>query len=628
LGGPARAQDTGTPDTSQVVEQPKPYSPYVDQHFPDRVLFGDTHHHTSLSVDCGIIGNNNDPEVSFRFARGEEVISTSGQRVRLIRPLDFLVVTDHAEYLGIAKLLAEANPSLLATEAGKEWYEQMNGSKEEAWQAVVSMQTDFASGKPRYVDPKTTRSMWDRVVDIASQYNQPGTFTALNGYEWSSISTGTGGSGPAGANLHRNVIFRDGPDRVKQVVPFSAFDSGDPEKLWEFMAAYEKNTGGSVLSIPHNGNISNGQMYAEIIKGQPMTQDYAERRARWEPLMEVTQMKGTGEAHPFLSPEDEFANFEIWDQGDSFGNPKEDWMLQYEYARSTLKNGLRLEDQLGVNPFKYGMVGSTDNHVSMTTTREENYFGKLPALEPSPSRTKGAFLKNSRTGEVIIEDWQTSASGLAAVWARENTRESIFDALARKEVYGTSGTRMTVRVFAGWDFEPDEVEQPDFARTGYDRGVPMGGDLKSAPSGAAPTFMVRALRDPDGANLDRVQIIKGWLGSDGETQERIYDVACADGREIRDRRCASDVGSTVDLDDATYTNSIGDVLLMAYWEDPDFDPDERAFYYVRVIEIPTPRWTAYDAKRFGITMADEVMMTVTDRAYTSPIWYTPIWYTP
>jgi hypothetical protein len=617
------AQDY-TPSKDEVVEKSKPYSPYVDQHFPTQVLWGDTHHHTSLSVDCGLIGNNNGPDVSFRFARGEEVISNSGQRVKLIRPLDFLVVTDHAEYLGIAKLLKEANPSLLATEAGKEWYEQMNGSKQDAWQAVISMQNDFASGTPRYVDPKTTRSVSEDVVDIASKYNQPGTFTALNEYEWSSISTGKGGSGPAGANLHRNVIFRDGPDRVKQIIPFSAFDSGDPEKLWEFMAEYEKKTGGSVMAIPHNGNISNGQMYADVIKDKPMTREYAQRRARWEPLMEVTQNKGDGEAHPVLSPDDEFADFETWDKGDSFGNPKEEWMLKYEYARSTLKNGIQLEGKLGVNPYKYGMVGSTDNHVSLSTTREENYFGKLPALEPGPNRIEGPFLKNTITGDIMIKDWEVGASGLVGVWARENTRDEIFDALVRKEVYATSGTRILVRIFAGWDFKPGEVERPDFAAQGYARGVPMGGDLHNAPSGAAPAFMVRTLRDPDGANLDRVQIIKGWVDEDGNTQERIYDAAVSDGRKIdEDGRCKKPVGSTVNVADASYTNTIGNAMFTAYWKDPDFDPNERAFYYVRVIEIPTPRWTAYDAKRYGIQMAEGVKMTVQDRAYTSPVWYNP-----
>jgi hypothetical protein len=270
------------------------------------------------------------------------------------------------------------------------------------------------------------------------------------------------------------------------------------------------------------------------------------------------------------------------------------------------------------------MIGSTDNHVSMTTTREENYFGKLPSEDPSPDRYKGVFLKDSKTGEVIVSNWQLVASGLVAVWARENTRAAIFDAMARKEVYASTGTRITVRVFAGWDFKPDEVQRPDFAALGYARGVPMGGDLTSPPAGAVPTFMVRALRDPDGANLDRVQIIKGWLDADGTTHERIYDIAVSDGRTIgADGRARTPVGSTVDVDDASYTNSIGDVMFMAHWSDPDFDPDQRSFYYVRVIEIPTPRWTAYDAKRFGITMPDEVTMTIQERAYSSPIWYTP-----
>ena len=621
--GIALAQDTGTLDKGKVVQQPKPYSPYVDQHFPQRVLFGDMHHHTSLSVDSGLIGNKNGPDVSFRLARGEEVVSNTGQRVKLVRPLDFLVVTDHAEYLGIAKLLAEADPALLATDVGKEWYAGMQGDPQQAWETAVSIQGDFAAGIPRFSNPQVARNVWDDVVDIASKYNQPGTFTALNGYEWSTVSTGRDGSGPPGANLHRCVIFRDGPDRVKQILPFSAFDSGDPEKLWEFMASYEKKTGGRVLAIPHNGNISNGQMYAELIKGKKMTKDYAERRARWEPLMEATQEKGDGETHPFLSPQDEFADFETWDFGDSFGNPKENSMLQYEYARSTLKNGIRLEDKLGVNPYKYGMVGSTDSHVSLTTTREENYFGKLPNEEPSAKRTSLPFLSDKKTGDVIVSTWQLGASGLAAVWAKENTREAIFDALARKEVYATTGTRLTVRVFGGWDFLPDEVLRPDFARTGYARGVPMGGDLKSAPAGKAPSFMVRALRDPDGANLDRVQVIKGWLDKKGKTHERIYDVACSDDRKIKKRRCHKPVGSTVNVADASYTNSIGDVMLMAHWKDPDFDPKQRAFYYLRVIEIPTPRWPTYDAKRYGITMPEEVTMTIQDRAYTSPIWYTP-----
>jgi hypothetical protein len=615
LGSPALAQEW-TLEKDQVVEEPEPYSPYVDQHFPQRVFFGDAHHHSSLSMDSGLIGNTLGPDVSFRFARGEEMLTSHGQRVKLNRPLDFLVVSDHAEYLGIAELLNAADPALLATEAGRKWYEAMKAGGEAGWDMTIEIANEFTSGEPSYRDPQTERTVWDRVVDVASKYNDPGKFTAFNGYEYTPA--------PGGNNLHRVVIFRDGPDRVKQVLPFSGFDSGNPEDLWAFMAGYEEKTGGRILAIPHNPNLSNGVMFAENVNGKAMTRDYAERRARWEPLLEVTQMKGDSEAHPILSPEDEFADYETWDVGNLGGVPKDKEMLPYEYARSALRLGIGLEEKLGVNPFKFGMIGSSDTHTSMSTMREDNFFGKLPHYEPSPTRYKEMILRNIETGEIMFSAWQTAASGLCAVWARENTRESLFDAMARKEVYATTGSRITVRVFAGWEFEPEEVERPDFTAQGYARGVPMGGNLKKAPTGAAPTFMVRALRDPDGANLDRVQIIRGWLDSKGKTHERIYDVAVSDGREIgADGRCKTPAGSTVDVDNATYTNSIGDALLMGYWKDPDFDPEERAFYYVRVIEIPTPRWTAYDAKRFGIEMPEEVPMTVQDRAYTSPIWYTP-----
>jgi len=565
-----------------------------------------------------MFGNTLGPEESFRFARGEEVTASNGMKAKLIRPLDFLVVSDHAAYLGFTKLMANADPRLMATKGGREMVEGYKAGGEEAWLLVVSMMKDFDIGKPRLEDRDLSQSVWESVVDIASKYNQPGFFTAFNGYEWTSA--------PTGNNLHRNVIFRDGPDRVKQILPFSAFDSPEPEPLWDFMAGYEEKTGGQVLAIPHNPNISNGVMFAETMSnGKRLNREYAEMRARWEPLLEVTQAKGDSEAHPFLSGEDEFADFETWDFGNAGSptTPKEEKMLQFEYARSVLMWGLKHEQKLGVNPFKFGMVGGTDNHVSLSTTREENFFGKLPALLPGPERTKEAMVMKA-DGTPAVESWETSASGLTGVWARENTRASLFDAMARQEVYATTGTRITVRVFAGWDFEPEEVQRPDFAEQGYQRGVPMGGDLRTAPEGRAPTIMVRAVRDPDGANLDRVQVIKGWLDLKGEMQERIYDVAVSDGRVIdEDGRCTEEVGSTVDVEKASYSNTIGDALLMAHWQDPNFDSKERAFYYVRVIEIPTPRWTAYDAARFGIEMPDHFPMTVQDRAYTSPIWYTP-----
>ncbi len=604
-----------TPDRDQLVEQPKPYSPYLDQHFPQRVFFGDTHFHSSLSVDSGLIGNRVDLDQAFQFARGEEIVTSTGQRAKLNRPLDFLVVSDHAEYLGIADLLSTGNPELLATDVGRQWYEAMRKGGDVAWQAAVRLVDDFKKGTPRFRDAKIERSIWERVVDIASKHNEPGKFTAFNGYEWSSTTDGN--------NLHRVVVFRDGPDRVKQLLPFSAFDSQDPEGLWGFLAGYEEKTGGRVLAIPHNPNVSNGVMFAKTVKGQAMTRDYAERRARWEPLLEVTQMKGDSEAHPFLSPEDEFANFERWDTTNINGDPKKNSMLQYEYARSALRLGVQLEQELGANPYKFGMIGSSDTHTSMSTTREDNFFGKLPHLEPTAKRFEKVLLRNVVDKSPVIYTWQMSASGLAAVWARENTRESIFDAMARKEVYATTGSRIAVRVFGGWDFKANEVERHDFARAGYARGVPMGGDLRKAPRGKAPSFMIRALRDPDNANLDRVQVIKGWLDNKGKTHERIYDVACSDDRKIVKRRCNKPVGSTVNVADASYTNTIGDPLLTAYWKDPDFNPKQKAFYYVRVIEIPKPRWTAYDAKFFNIKMPKDVAMTVQDRAYTSPIWYTP-----
>ena len=595
------------------------YSPYLERDFPQQVFFGDTHHHSSYSFDSGMFGNTLGPEESFKFARGEEVTASNGMKAKIIKPLDFLAVTDHAAYLGFTDLIKNADPRLMATKGGREMVEGYQAGGEEAWLFVVGMMKDFDIGKPRFEDPEVNRNIWDSVIDIASDYNVPGTFTAFNGYEWTAA--------PKGDNLHRVVIFRDGPDRVKQIMPFSAFDSPEPEQLWEFLAGYEKKTGGQVLAIPHNPNISNGLMFAETMSnGKPMTREYAEQRVRWEPLMEITQAKGDSEAHPLLSTEDEFADFETWDFGNAGSptTPKTNDMLQHEYARSVLKWGLNHEQKLGVNPFKFGLVGGTDSHVSLSATREENFFGKLPNLLPGPDRTQEAMVMNADETPAV-KSWQTSASGLTAIWARDNTRESLFDAMANQEVYATTGTRIRVRVFAGWDFQAEDLDNPNFAQQGYTRGVPMGSDLPSAPSkDAAPAFIIQAMRDPDGANLDRVQVIKGWVDSKGDMQERIYDVAVSDGRKIgRDGRSKKKVGNTVDLKNATYTNAIGDPQMVAYWQDSDFDSRMRAFYYVRVIEIPTPRWTAYDAVRFGIEMPDEVTMTIQDRAYTSPIWYTP-----
>ncbi len=613
--GSASAQDT--PVTFDDFAEEKVYSPYVDRTFPDQVLWGDSHLHTNLSPDAGLVGTTLGPEDAYRFARGEQVVSSGGKRVALIRPLDWLVVSDHAEYIGLAPMIRESDPVLLADSYGKWLHERFNAGQEGRMEAFRSILDDAVTGNNRFSSPDAMRSIWESFAEIADAYDEPGRFSAFIGFEWTSF--------PSGNNLHRVVNFRDGAERATRVIPFSLFDSQDPEDLWKYMAGYEAKTGGSILALPHNGNLSNGQMFAEeTLSGQAIDRAYAEARIRWEPIIEATQIKGDGEAHPILSADDEFADFENWDVANIDGSaPKEDWMLQYEYARSALKLGLKIGYKVGANPYKFGLSGATDSHTALATTREENFFGKYKASEPGPDRHDHEVIPADDEA-LRIYSRQEVASGLTGVWARENTRAAIFDAMRRKEVYATTGTRITVRVFAGWDFKADEVQRPDFIDQGYTRGVPMGGDLSNAPRGKVPTFMIRALRDVDGANLDRIQIIKGWLDSQEELHEKVYDVAVSDGRLIgADGRCRTKVGNTVDVEKATYTNSIGDPLLGAHWVDPDFDPNEHAFYYVRVLEIPTPRWTTYDAAFFGIDLPSRVPATLQDRAYTSPIWYTP-----
>jgi hypothetical protein len=615
--GYALAQDGQTTGSDFAISrdnvpQKEPiYSPYVGQSHPDRVYWGDSHLHTSYSWDAGLVGNTLGPDEAYRFAKGQQVMASSGQPVKLV-----LVVADHAESLGVAVLIDRSDPAILASDVGRQTHDlykkgDIYGAFE-TWGFNV-----IVKGNNPLTDENLTRSVWEEIIDHAEAHNQPGAFTAFIGYEWSAA--------PAGNNLHRVVVMRDGGDKAKQVLPFGSYDSDDPEDLWRWMAGYQDKTGGRVFAIPHNGNLSNGMMFAtETLSGRRINRDYAEQRSIWEPLYEVTQMKGDGEAHPFLSPNDEFADYENWDRGNWNGEAKKPGMLPHEYARSALKIGLQQEERLGVNPFKFGLVGATDAHTSLATTREENNFGKVSVMEPGSGRFEAQIVPDPEGTGTGTYEFETIASGLQGVWARENTRESLWDAMMRKETYATTGTRMTVRVFAGWDYDEKDVLRPDFARTGYLGGVPMGGDLTAAPDGKATRLMIRALRDPDGANLDRVQIIKGWLDGSGDLQEKIYDAACSDDRPIgANNRCDGSVGNTVNVAAASYTNDIGDALLMAYWEDPDFNADERAFYYVRVLEIPTPRWTTYDAAFYGVDLPDGVPAIQQDRAYTSPIWYTP-----
>lgn len=596
-----------------TAEGEAPYSGSVGQNYPKEVFFGDTHLHTRNSADAWSMGNLNlTPGDAYRFAQGSPVLAHNGMQVQLRRPLDFLVVSDHAEYLG-AFYRFNVNDSLITkTDVGRQWQTYVEeGDLAKFFGAFVN------SMQNKEEDPAlpaaVRQTVWSGVAKTADRHNKPGVFTAFSGYEWTSMISGN--------NLHRVVVFKDDADKVSQMIPFSGQDSLDPRDLWQALANYETATGGEVLSIAHNGNLSNGMMFPdETVGGSPIDEAYASLRARFETVYEVTQVKGDGEAHPVLSPDDEFADFENWDW-DNIGRSqkKEDWMLPQEYARGALKRGLRFEDELGVNPFKIGLIGSTDGHNSISTPEEDNFFGKFPESEPGPARLENAM--------ALDRLWQNSllvASGYAAVWAKENTRAAIFDAIKRREVYATTGSRIKVRFFSGWEFDETDIHRPAMLDIAYGTGVPMGGDLSKAKMGQVPKFLVIAAMDADGARLDRIQIIKGWMDKAGKLQEKVYDVAWSDDRKL-DKRTGKlpAVGNTVDVENATYLNTIGAPQLSTYWEDPDFDRAERAFYYARVLEIPTPRWTTYDSAYFNVELQEEVPSTIQDRAYTSPIWYTP-----
>ena len=626
LPSTASAQDI-SPAKEDISSPPQNYSPFVERtvrnrNFAEGLFWGDTHLHTMFSTDAGMIGNTLTPEDAYSFARGEEVVTSSGLRLRISRPLDFLVVSDHAENLGLPIMLQEANRDLLATEYGRRLYDLVKAGQ--GYDAFTLWGSEGLAKNRDLIDrPKINRTIWDRQIELADSHNDPGNFTAFIGFEWTSLNTPEQPS-----NLHRVVIFKEDGRKAGQVVPFSAFDSYDPEDLWAYMENYEGLTGGSVLAIPHNGNLSNGVMFAtERLNGEPIDSNYAETRMRWEPLVETTQIKGDSEAHPMLSPEDEFADYGTWDKADIAGfRAKTPEMLPHEYSRTALQVGLQQAQSLGVNPFKFGQIGATDAHTSVATTRDDNFWGKLPSAEPSPTRWEHYVIR-SLTGDESLStfEYEALASGLAGVWARENTRAALFDAMQAKEVFATTGTRMAVRLFGGWNYAEDDVYRPNAVDIGYAKGVPMGGDLPTAPEGAAaPVFMVGALRDVHSGNLDRIQIIKGWVDANGERRERIYDVAVSDGREIgANGRAMEPVGNTVDEANASYTNSIGDAELRAVWTDPDFDPSLPAVYYARVLEIPTPTWQAHDEKFFGIKMTADVPRSHQERAYTSPIWYTP-----
>jgi hypothetical protein len=587
-----------------------------------KLLWGDTHLHTSNSIDAFGFGVKLGPEEALRFARGEEVVSTWGLKAKLERPLDFLVIADHSGGLGATKALYDAPGFLIRDPTLRRWHDEMHKGPE-GMQRVTAELIDRVGRNdlPKALtDPerqrKTSTSIWTGHSTLVERYNEPGKFTAFMGFEYTLM--------PGGNNLHRVVMFRDGKSRTDQVLPYDPGQGDTPvSQLWDYMDDYEKRTGGKVLAIPHNSNLSNGLMF-ELVGpgGGPMTAEYARRRAAHEPVVEITQIKGDSEAHPFLSPNDEFAGYGTagWELGNlTMQAVKKPQDFAGEYIREALKRGLAIEAKTGVNPYKFGVIGSTDSHTALATADENNFFGKHSGGEPNSKRASEAQNLGTREGRF---GWHYLAGGYAAVWATANSRAAIFDAMMRKEIYATTGPRMTVRFFGGWDFKPEDFAG-NWVTAGYNRGVPMGADLK--PGQGTPSFLISALKDPMGANLDRVQMVKGWVDETGQMREKIFDVVWGDS-DSRPRNANGKVpavGDTVDIARASYTNSIGDPELQTVWRDPEFNAKQKAFYYLRVLEIPTPRWVLFDAIRYGAKLLPGTELKSQERAYTSPIWYNP-----
>jgi len=575
------------------------------------LYWGDTHLHTKLSGDSYIMQNRSlGPDEAYRYAKGIPVVNAKTRhKIQIGTPLDFLVVADHAEYMGVMPRLFEGDPELTSTKNGKIIADLVAQGK--AREAFLKLIVTVNTNKP-YADlnsDSVRQSVWKGIIESAERHNAPGKFTSLIGWEWSSL--------PGGANLHRVVFMKNGGDVAKQFIPYSAFDSDKPEDLWHWLDQTEQRTGASFVAIPHNGNVSKGRMFAEIdSEGKPLTAEYARKRSRWEPVYEMTQIKGDGETLGALSPNDEFAEFETYNHAlDATPGAKTQLPPNKgDYARSALMRGLETGGKVGVNPFKFAMIGASDSHSGVTAVEENNFGGKFP-IDSYPEG-KAAELTPGTTG------YDMSAAGLAGVWASENTREAIFDAFQRKEVYGTTGPRIQLRFFGGWNFQAHDAEATDVASVGYARGVPMGGDLSNAPKGRAPSFLIQAAKDPADANLDRIQVVKGWLDKNGASQEKVFNVAAADSRPIEDN-ALKPVGNTVNVNTAQYDNNIGDPQLATVWTDPDFNPAVAAFYYVRVLQIPTPRHTLYAAVALNQVPPAGIPTSIQERAYSSPIWYTP-----
>ncbi len=576
-----------------------------------QLLWGDTHLHTKLSPDAYMMGNRSlMPDDAYRYAKGLPVVNAKTRhRIKIHTPLDFLVVSDHAEYMGVVPKIFEGDLELAKTKVGAELMALVAAG--EGRKAFFQM-VETANRKTPYkefISTSLRESVWEGVARAADSHNEPGVFTAFVGWEWSSITDG--------ANLHRVVFMDEGADRAKKFVPYSLFDSDRPEALWAWLEKTEKETQANFVAIPHNGNVSKGKTFDTVDSdGNRIDQVYAKTRQRWEPVYEMTQIKGDGETLAALSPNDEFAEFETYSHAMDTRSGVDSKLKEDkgDYARSALLRGLKIEQEAGVNPYKFGMIGASDSHSGVSAVEEDNFGGKFPVDSFPEGKTTG--LTPGVTGLDV------SAAGLSAVWSSDNSRKSIMEAFKRREVYGTTGPRIQLQFFGGWDFSRTDADAKDFSAVGYRSGVPMGGQLFQAQAGSAPNFLIRAVKDPIDANLDRVQVVKGWLDSNGQTQEKVFNVLASDHRKIVNNQVDA-VGSTVNVKTASYRNSIGDAELTTFWVDPEFNPKQRAFYYVRVLQIPTPRHTLYASVAMKRAPDEGVEVEIQERAYSSPIWYTP-----
>jgi hypothetical protein len=601
------------------------------------LYWGDTHLHSSYSPDAYLMQNRSaDPDTAYRYAKGQPVIHPYHRaRIQIGTPLDFLVLSDHGEFMGVIPMLLQGDPRVAGSETGKrylEWIEQ--GREIEMFGELIAQVNKIVPPNPDLNNPEINAAVWGEIMDAADRHNEPGKFTTFMGWEWSST--------PQGQNLHRVVVMKGDKSSGSTFLPYTSLDSDKPEDLWAWLEKTSEDAGTDFLAIPHNSNISGGLMFPIVdSEGRGVDEDYAKLRMRWEPIIEVTQIKGDSETHPRLSPTDEFADFETYEHliavegaeaptmfGEGFlgslsesdreiiENFEERVVEVGDYARTALLRGIGLDRRGLGNPYKFGMIGSTDSHTAMASAEEDNFHGKM-ALDSTPETKQEDIIPGT-------PGWDMGAAGLAAVWATENSRDAIFEAMQRKEVYATTGPRIQLRFFGGFDFNDGDVATQDMASVGYAKGVPMGGDLTAAPRNSAPSFMIRAVKDPVGANLDRIQVIKGWVDDEGRPVEEIYDVALSDDRARDASGRIPPVGNTVDLMTGSYTNSIGDPELTVVWEDPSFDASKRAFYYVRVLQIPTARHTLLDAVALGVPVEESGHpATIQERAYSSPIWYTP-----